>query len=119
MTTEGTDLYAALGLRPRATDEQIRRAYRAMMRHHHPDTRPAADGDGRLRSDRALEAAMAAYAVLGDPLRRAEYDHRSTPVPRKRVHPARTGWLFTTGRAPRPPISAGPVRWYPVDSVGR
>lgn len=119
MTPDGADLYAALGLRPQATDEQVRRAYRAMVRHHHPDTRAAVDGAGADGSDRALAAAMAAYAVLGDPLRRAQYDRRATPAPRERVPSARAVSLVTTARAPRPPIQAGPVRWYPGDSVGR
>ena len=33
------DLYAVLGVPPSATQEQVRRAYRALMRLHHPDTR--------------------------------------------------------------------------------
>jgi molecular chaperone DnaJ len=59
------DLYATLGLRPDAGPEEIKRAYRARAREHHPD----AGGD----AERFKEATHA-YEVLSDPQRRARYD---------------------------------------------
>ena len=34
------DPYAVLGVAPTATTQQINRAYRRLLRRHHPDTRP-------------------------------------------------------------------------------
>jgi molecular chaperone DnaJ len=59
------DLYATLGLRPDAAPEDVKRAYRAKAREHHPD----AGGD----AERFKEVTHA-YEVLSDPERRARYD---------------------------------------------
>jgi molecular chaperone DnaJ len=59
------DLYATLGLRPDAAPEEIKRAYRAKAREHHPD----AGGD----AERFKEVTHA-FEVLSDPDRRARYD---------------------------------------------
>jgi molecular chaperone DnaJ len=59
------DLYASLGLRPDAAPEDIKRAYRAKAREHHPD----AGGD----AERFKEVTHA-FEVLSDPDRRARYD---------------------------------------------
>jgi DnaJ domain len=57
--------YQVLGVPPSATPAEVRAAYRAAARNHHPD----AGGDpGRMR------ALNVAWAVLGDPVRRAAYD---------------------------------------------
>ena len=62
------DYYAALGLSPTSEDVVIRAAYKALMRRYHPDGNPSAEAAARTR------AINAAYAVLSDPGRRAEYD---------------------------------------------
>lgn len=66
----GTDLYAVLGVSPRASAEQIRAAYRQKARALHPDVNPAAD------AERAFAQAARAWEVLGDPALRARYDAR-------------------------------------------
>jgi hypothetical protein len=55
---------------PTAEDVVIGAAYRALIRHYHPDTNP--DPGARARA----QEITAAYAVLRDPARRAEYDAR-------------------------------------------
>ena len=53
---------------PAAEDVVIGAAYRALMRHYHPDTNPDPAAQARARE------ITAAYAVLRDPAKRAEYD---------------------------------------------
>jgi hypothetical protein len=62
------DHYATLGLSPTSEDVVIHAAYRALVRRYHPDGNSSDVADARTR------AINAAYAVLGDPGRRAEYD---------------------------------------------
>jgi curved DNA-binding protein CbpA len=81
---ERVDLYAVLGVPPTATQEEIRHAFRALMRRLHPDTRDsAATAAAGANGDAAFQRAVAAYAVLGDPQARADYDRtrrgRATP----------------------------------------
>ena len=105
------DPYAVLGVTSPATQTEIRRAYRALVRRSHPDTSPQ---PGRSASTGpALQELMAAYEILGDPSRRAAHDRRTIRI-RHRAP--------VTGRAPtvqapwsppsQPPIRAGPVRWH-------
>jgi hypothetical protein len=63
-----SDCYAILGVNPAAEDVVIGAAYRALMRHYHPDTNPDPTAQARARE------ITAAYAVLRDPVKRAEYD---------------------------------------------
>ena len=65
-----SDCYAILGVSPTAENVVIGAAYRALMRHYHPDTNPDPEAQARARE------ITAAYAVLRDPARRAEYDAR-------------------------------------------
>ena len=64
--------YQVLGVRPDAGAEELRAAHRAAVRELHPDVRspevPAEDADAALR------LLNDAWAVLGDPVRRAAYD---------------------------------------------
>lgn len=78
------DHYAVLGVRPDADRETIRRAYVAIARSTHPD-RVAADPSARAGAARAIREANAAWNVLGDEKRRAEYDRRRRGEPPPRV----------------------------------
>jgi DnaJ-class molecular chaperone len=114
MSDERTDLYAVLGLDESATQAQIRHAFRGLLRRHHPDTRVLPDSAQAKLSDAALQHALAAYAVLGDPVRRARYDQQAR---RHGLHPRRATATSTApsqaGRGPaQPPIQAGPVHWH-------
>jgi len=91
----GVDHYAVLGVSPLATETQIKAAYRALVKLHHPD----AGGD-----DQRILALNAAWHVLRDGPRRRRYDATcgvaaAAPAPE--------------GEAPspdRPPSSAHPRR---------
>jgi curved DNA-binding protein CbpA len=111
MTTERPDLYAILGVAPDATQAEISHAYRSLLRQHHPDTRAPIDEPQDAVSDQALQHVLAAYAVLRDPTRRADYDREvrslTRPVARRSQQPPNR---HSTHR--QPPIVAGPVRWH-------
>lgn len=62
-----TALYDALGVKPDATPDEIKTAFRALSKKYHPDMRP----DGSPERFRAISDA---YDVLMDPAKRAFYD---------------------------------------------
>ena len=64
-----TDHYAALGVSRTATAAEIKQAFRKLASQHHPDK----GGDTAK-----FQSIQAAYAVLGDEQKRAEYDN---PMP--------------------------------------
>src|SRR3954470_17614860 len=63
------DYYNTLGVKPTASEKEIKSAFRKMARKYHPDLNP---------SDREAEAkfkeANEAYEVLSDPDKRKKYD---------------------------------------------
>ncbi len=62
------DYYQTLGVARNASADDIKKAYRKLVRKHHPDVSRAKDAD--LKTKEINEA----YAVLGDAAKRAEYD---------------------------------------------
>ena len=71
-----TDLYLVLGVSRRATDSEIKSAYRKLARRYHPDVCSSPDANARFA--RITEA----YRVLSDPDRRSMYD-LGVPLERK------------------------------------
>lgn len=61
--------YDVLSVSPKASDEEIRKAYRALAKKHHPDLHP----DDKNSEDRFKEMS-AAYNLLSDPEKRARFD---------------------------------------------
>ncbi|KUM40242.1 J domain-containing protein [Arthrobacter sp. EpRS71] len=116
------DHYATLHVSPDATTREITRAYRALLRTHHPDTRQRLDdGDTTSAANlQELHAIMQAYVVLSDPGKRAAYD-------RARTAGGKGGTSGVTGGTPvkvrfhrsapqqreQSPLTFGPSRWEP------
>jgi molecular chaperone DnaJ len=60
------DYYKVLGVVSTATDKEITRAYRKLAKQYHPDANPG--------SEERFKEISAAYDVLGDDVKRKEYD---------------------------------------------
>jgi curved DNA-binding protein CbpA len=88
--------YQTLGVGPRATAEEIRRAYRALAKKHHPDTGPAG-------SAAAFAAIAAAYETLSDPALRRAYDESLslTEKAERAAHDTRAHYAWGNIAAPR------------------
>ena len=72
-----TDLYKLLGLPRDATQDDIRKAHRKLVRKHHPDANP-----GDRSSEEHFKEIQRAYEVLSDPEKRREYDKKRRTSPR-------------------------------------
>ena len=68
------DFYAILEVSASAAPGEIRRAYRALARHSHPDLRGASGVDAEVLSERMKQINIAS-SILLDPVARARYDH--------------------------------------------
>jgi len=63
------DPYAVLGVKPDATQDDIRKAYRALAKKLHPDLNP-----GDRKAEERFKQVSAAYDVIGDAEKRGRYD---------------------------------------------
>ncbi len=66
--------YEVLGVPADATTREIRRSYVALARSSHPDFHASADPATRAANEASMRRLNEAWAVLGDPARRAAYD---------------------------------------------
>jgi DnaJ-class molecular chaperone len=125
--SEIPDYYGILHVPRDATQQQISRAYRALMRSHHPDldagrahrgTRKSGPMTEALPPEAELLRIMQAFAVLRDPARRADYDRQAKTQPAARGTPAsETARNVPVRKVQRPSQPAGntirisPVHW--------
>lgn len=63
------DPYSVLGVAKNASDAEIKKAFRALAKKHHPDTK-----GGDAASAKKFQEISAAYDILGDKEKRAKYD---------------------------------------------
>ena len=102
---EGLNLYAILEVPPVASDEQIKAAYRYLVRLHHPDANPNRRAEAEIQIKRIIEA----YGILGNAEKRARYDSENrlgaldeAETARYSAHPRAQG---------EPESLMGRVRW--------
>lgn len=69
-----TDYYGALGVSQNATDDEIKKAYRKLVRELHPDVNPDPAATDRFK------AVSTAYEVLSDPEKRQVVDLGGDPL---------------------------------------
>lgn len=67
------DYYQVLGVSKDVSQDEIKKAYRKLARKYHPDLNP-----GDKSAEEKFKEINEAYAVLGDPQRKAEYDRAGT-----------------------------------------
>ena len=63
------DLYKVLGVDKKASQEEIKKAYRKLARQYHPDRNP-----GDKAAEERFKEISAAYDILGDAEKRKQYD---------------------------------------------
>jgi len=71
------DPYEILGVAKKASQDEIKRVYRRLAKQHHPDRNP-----GDKNAETRFKEIQAAYEVLGDSQRRAQYDQFGAGGPR-------------------------------------
>ena len=93
MTTEAfEDFYDLLEIKPSASPEEIRRAFRARMREWHPDVNPSPDATAHT------QRLIVAYKILNDPVAKTRYDAEFTK--HSRCTPSRNGGQTTPPTSP-------------------
>ncbi|MBI5885504.1 MAG: DnaJ domain-containing protein [Deltaproteobacteria bacterium] len=67
------DYYDILGVKKGASDDEIKKAYRGLAKKFHPDLHP-----GNKAMEARFKEINEAYAILGDPKKRSDYDLTGT-----------------------------------------
>ena len=73
------DPYKTLGVAKTATEAEIKKAFRALAKKHHPDAHP-----GDEKAKQRFQELSAAYDVVGDKVKRAKFDAGAWPASSER-----------------------------------
>jgi DnaJ-class molecular chaperone len=112
--------YALLHVAPDASRQEIGRAFRALMRRHHPDAGNAGAGDSDADE---VGAILHAFTVLRDPGARADYDAGGRRMPAPAGTPKGSAGQRDQGgrdipvrvvRRREPLLRVLPARWEPL-----
>jgi DnaJ-class molecular chaperone len=90
-----TDLYATLGVARDASADDIRKAYRALAKTHHPDLNP-----GNKAAEERFKGIASAYDILGDPDKRGRYDRGEIDATGAEARPERPSYRGYAEGAP-------------------
>jgi len=71
-TRAGVSYYSLLGLHPKASNQEIRKAYRELSKRYHPDTTNLPKAIATIKFQQINEA----YAILTNSEKRLEYDQK-------------------------------------------
>lgn len=71
MAVKFRDYYEILGVKRKASDKEIKGAYRKLARKYHPDLNPGAK---KKEAEEKFKVINEAYEALGDPEKRSKYD---------------------------------------------
>ena len=115
---EALTLYAILGIKAKATDKELKSAYRRTAKQWHPDV--CSDPGAEEQFKRINEA----YEILKNPLQRRKYDAGLTfaaKVPFNRADGPRWDWPNINVPQPtwRPPLRCGLILAQGVEQLGR
>jgi curved DNA-binding protein CbpA len=99
------DFYRILGVSPAASADEVRSAYRELVKRYHPDL--FSTSGEKSRANEKLQRINEAYAVIGDTKRRREYDEKRSPRPP--THRPNTASAVRRASGMRKPAS--PLRW--------
>ncbi len=102
------DPYEILGVSRNATQDEIKRKYRQLAKQLHPDRNP-----GNKQAEERFKELQAAYEVLGDPERRAQYDRFGAGGPRPDFHT----WASAGGAADASPFEGIDIEFGDLGSI--
>ena len=91
------DYYATLGVDSKATEQEIKAAYRKAARKYHPDLHTKGE---KAAAEEKFKEVNEAYAALGNAEKRAQYDQLAEDIKNGRVRqspPGRGGYSQYTG----------------------
>jgi molecular chaperone DnaJ len=84
-----SSLYETLGVAKNATADEMKKAYRKLVRQYHPDTNP-----GDAAAEAKFKEVQTAYDVLSDPEKRKQYDQFGSRNGRPGAGPGPTTFDF-------------------------
>lgn len=105
MASGDPSLYRRLGVSPTATTSEIHDAYRRLAARFHPDRQGRASPPDRELAERRMREINEAWSVLGDPVRRFDYDRQRRSRGRRHGDPARPDGVV----GPRSEAEDGPL----------
>jgi len=110
---EQPTLYATLAVKPGATEDEVRRAYRKMVKIWHPDRNPDVDAATQFR------AIQHAYEVLSDPVKSRKYSAGLALAATVKIPPSRMYQYHELHDGYRCPLMCGYILAEVEDALGR